>query len=129
MNTGDTITIKFQSAAVLRCVQDGHPNGASLLRRCGSHIPDREDAASLSETRLLLNTADSLLENRRNFGRRGLGLGGIGASLHGGSVGGGRCGISNLAEKNKLAEAAPGFARRQGPEPPGSSKKLEESIQ
>lgn len=57
------------------------------------HIPDGKDTASLSETGLLLDTANSLLEDRRNLGGRSLGVGGVGS----GSVDGcDRCGISDL---------------------------------
>ncbi len=68
------------------------------------HLPDREDTAGLSETRLLLDTTDALLENRRNLSRRGLGVG-VGTGLHRGDVDSGGCGISGLCRKNKLAEA------------------------
>jgi hypothetical protein len=65
------------------------------------HIPDGEDTASLSETGLLLNATNSLLEDRRNLSRSGLGVGGVESS----GVDGGGCGISDLVVKNKLAEA------------------------
>ena len=65
------------------------------------HIPDGEDTASLSETGLLLNTTNSLLEDGRNLSRSGLGVGGV----ESGGVDGGGCGISDLVVKNKLAEA------------------------
>jgi len=40
-------------------------------------IPDGKDTSGLSETSLLLNTADSLLKERGNLGGRGLCLSGI----------------------------------------------------
>lgn len=64
------------------------------------HIPDRENAAGLSEVRLLLDTTDALLENGRDLGGRGLGVG-VGTGLDGGDS---RCGISGLVEKIRLAE-------------------------
>jgi len=76
--------------------------GRHLSQPAELHIPDGKDAASLSEARLLLDTANSLLENGGDLGRRGLGVGGVGSGLHGH---GGGCGISDLGQKNKLAEA------------------------
>ena len=57
------------------------------------HVPDGEDTASLSETRLLLDTSNSLLEDRRDLSGSSLGVGGVGSD---GSVDGCGCGISNL---------------------------------
>lgn len=56
------------------------------------HIPDGEDTASLSETGLLLDTTNSLLEDRRDLSGSGLGVGGVESS----GVDGGGCGISDL---------------------------------
>lgn len=58
------------------------------------HIPNGEDAASLSKTRLLLDTTNALLEDGRDLSRGG--LVGVGTGLHGGAVQGGGCGISGL---------------------------------
>ena len=40
-------------------------------------IPDGKDTSSLGKTSFLLNTTDSLLEDRGDLSGRGLGLGGI----------------------------------------------------
>jgi len=71
------------------------PSGAALIRRQASlvvlkNVPDRQDAASLGKAGLLLDTADSLLENGRDLGRRGLRFG-VCAGLEGRDDG---CGIS-----------------------------------
>ena len=42
-------------------------------------VPDGEDTAGLGEASLLLDTADSLLEDGGDLSRGGLGVGGIGA--------------------------------------------------
>lgn len=52
------------------------------------NIPDRQNATSLSETRLLLDAADTLLEDGRDLGGSSLGVG-VGACLYGGDGGGG----------------------------------------
>lgn len=64
------------------------------------HIPNGEDTASLSETGLLLDTTNSLLEDGRDLSGSSLGVGGV----ESGGVDGGGCGISELVVKNKLAE-------------------------
>ncbi len=70
----------------------------STTRPNQRNIPDRENAASLGEAGLLLNTANSLLEDGRNLGRRSLCFG-IRADLYRGDVDG--CGISGLARKTQ----------------------------
>lgn len=55
---------------------------------CCFNIPDRQDATSLSETRLLLDTADTLLEDGGDLGGSSLGIG-VGACLYGADGGGG----------------------------------------
>ena len=57
----------------------------------GGDVPDREDTTSLGNVGFLLNTTDSLLEQRRDFGRRSLGLSCVGTDLLGGT----RDGTSN----------------------------------
>ena len=42
---------------------------------CVKNVPDRQDAASLGKAGLLLDAADSLLENGRDLGRGGLRFG------------------------------------------------------
>lgn len=73
------------------------PSDASLVCRQASlvvvvlkNVPDRQDAASLGKAGLLLDTADSLLENGRDLGRGGLRFG-VCAGLEGRDDG---CGIS-----------------------------------
>lgn len=61
-----------------------------------SHVPDREDTASLGQVGLLGDATDALLENGRNLGGRCLGLG-VGSGL---DVEGGGCGISCLASRS-----------------------------
>lgn len=61
------------------------------------YVPDRENTTGLSEVGFLLNSANALLEDRRDLSGSGLGVGGVGSN---GSVDGGGCGISSLAEKN-----------------------------
>lgn len=58
----------------------------------GLHIPNRQDTTGLSETSLLLDTADSLLEDGRDLSGRGLGVGSVGSD----GVDGSGCGISSL---------------------------------
>lgn len=70
------------------------------------NVPDRKDAAGLGKASLLLDAADSLLENGRHLGRRGLRVGGICAGLEGGNGG---CGIS-LSRPVSLTE----FRERAG---------------
>lgn len=88
------------------------------------HLPDREDTAGLSETRLLLDTTDALLENRRDLSRCGLGIG-VGTGLHRGNVDSGGCGISGLGGKNKLAEAR---TSRIPPRPNAVAKQLKKAF-
>lgn len=52
----------------------------------GIGVPDGENTSSLSETGLLLDTADPLLEDGGDLGRGGFGFGGIAANLLGGVV-------------------------------------------
>lgn len=61
------------------------------------YVPDRENTTGLSEVRFLLNSANALLEDRRDLSRSGLGVGGVGSNS---SVDSGGCGISSLAKKN-----------------------------
>jgi hypothetical protein len=87
--------------------------------RGGLHIPNRQDTASLSETRLLLDTTDSLLEDRRDLSGSGLGVGSVSSD----SVDGNRCGISSLhwvRKKNMLAE----WVNKRLWRTPAGSKKL-----
>ena len=60
------------------------------------HLPDRQDATSLGKTSFLLNTADSLLEYRRDFGRCSFRIRSIGAGRLGDNIGGCGCGASSL---------------------------------
>lgn len=60
------------------------------------HLPDRQDATSLGKTSLLLNTADSLFEYRRNFSRRSFRIRSIGTGGLCGNIGGCGCGASSL---------------------------------
>lgn len=57
---------------------------------CVENVPDRQDATSLGKAGLLLDAADSLLEDGRDLGRRSLRLGGVCA----GDGRDGGCGIS-----------------------------------
>lgn len=54
---------------------------APATKHKGGDVPDREDTSGLSDTRLLLNTTDSLLEEGRDLGRRSLGLSSVVADL------------------------------------------------
>lgn len=65
------------------------------------NIPDGEDTAGLSETRLLLDTANSLLEDGRDLSWGCLGLG-VCAGLEGGNCG---CGISLQLETTPVSLA------------------------
>jgi len=89
------------------------------------HIPDGEDTASLSETGLLLNTTNSLLEDGRNLSRSGLGVGGV----ESGGVDGGGCGISELVVKNKLAEVRKSPRQIDSDSGPKQLKKAESQVQ
>jgi|SRR3569833_2858807 len=64
-------------------------------------VPNRENATRLGKIGLLLDTADSLLEDGRHLGRGCLGVGGVGAGLYRGSVESCGCGISGLQGKKK----------------------------
>ena len=57
---------------------------------CGKNVPNRQDAASLGEVGLLLDTTDSLFEDGRDLGGGGLCVG-ESAGLDGRDGG---CGIS-----------------------------------
>jgi hypothetical protein len=74
----------------------------------GDTITNRQDTASLSKTGLLLDTTDSLLEDRRDLSGRGLCVGSVGAD----SVDGGRCGISSHGDSASSdgADSARGLA-------------------
>jgi hypothetical protein len=72
---------------------------------CGStrdDLPNREDAASLSETRFLLDATNSLLENRRDLGGRCLCVG-VGAGLYRAGAEGCGCGISCLRSQTQVS--------------------------
>jgi hypothetical protein len=73
----------------------------------GDTITDGEDTASLSETGLLLDTTDSLLEDRRDLSRSGLGVGGVESS----GVDGGGCGISDRGDPASSRDSADGARR------------------
>ena len=62
VNTGDTITVEYASVPVVF-----FPDIVVVV-----DIPDGEDTAGLGETGLLLDTADSLLENGRDLSGGGL---------------------------------------------------------
>lgn len=68
-------------------------------------VPDGEDTAGLGKAGLLLNTADSLLENRRDLGRGSLCVGGIASDLLRGGVEGDGCGSGLLVEKPRQCSA------------------------
>ena len=88
------------------------------------YVPDRENTTSLSEVGFLLDSANALLEDRRDLSGSSLGVGGVGSN---GSVDGGGCGISSLAEKkHKLAEA-PTEGQSSDREPKTAPKKLKKS--
>lgn len=55
-----------------------------------SDVPDRQNATSLGEVGLLLDAADSLLEDGRDLGRGGLSFG-VGACLDGDDGSGASC--------------------------------------
>lgn len=67
-----------------------NPRGGVLARReisnKGGDVPDRENTTGLSNVGFLLNTTDSLLEQRRDFGRGSLGLSCVGTDLLGGTT-------------------------------------------
>ena len=104
MHTGNTVTKRSVSLFLLCnglvvAVDDATgrlvpPMSSSANMFFELHIPDGEDAASLSEARLLLDATDALLEDGGNLSRGG--LVGVGTGLHGGAVQGGGCGISDL---------------------------------
>jgi hypothetical protein len=72
-------------------------------REVEHHVPDGEDTASLSETRLLLNTTDSLLEDGRDLGGGSLSLSSVGTDLLGStSEGAGNGGAGLRGRKNLL---------------------------
>ena len=48
-------------------------------------VPNGQNATGLSETSLLLNTTDALLQDGGDLGGLGLGLGGVGTDLLGGT--------------------------------------------
>lgn len=61
--------------------------GGALVVFC-LNVPDRQNATSLGETRLLLDAADALLEDGGDLGGSSLGVG-VGACLYGADGGGG----------------------------------------
>jgi len=76
----------------------------------GNTITNGEDTAGLSKTRLLLNTSNALLEDRRDLSRGCLGVGGVetGSAVHGGG-----CGISGSSDSaggRDSADSAGGLA-------------------
>lgn len=109
VHTGDTITVKLPVSGLDSPNSRIHDRGVSIFfvgsvamtmpgteqarfiqMRVGgfcSNIPDRQDATSLGETRLLLDAADALLEDGRDLGGSGLGIG-VGACLYGADGGG-----------------------------------------
>ena len=77
-------------------------------KRCD--VPYGKDTSSLSKTRLLLNTTDSLLKDGRDLGGRSLGLSSVGTDLLGGSrEGAGNSRANLLTEANSVSfdEAQP----------------------
>lgn len=66
-------------------------------------IPDGKDTTGLGETSLLLNTADSLLEDRGDLSWGGLGLS-VGAGLNG--VEGSWCNSSSLYTRTSVSRAS-----------------------
>jgi hypothetical protein len=73
----------------------------------GDTITDGKDTASLSETGLLLDTTDSLLEDGRDLSGSSLGVGGVVS----GSVDGGGCGISDRGDPASSRDSADGARR------------------
>lgn len=93
VHTGDTITVGL-SLISLRILYKGMTTtaissevevGGSDILLLVDDIPDRQDTASLSETGLLLDTSDALLENGGDLGRGG--LFGVGSCLYRGDSG------------------------------------------
>jgi hypothetical protein len=69
----------------------------------GIDVPDRQNTTGLSETSLLLNTTDALLQDGGDLGGLGLGLGGVGTDLLGGAGDGAGDSRANLGMKNLSA--------------------------
>lgn len=67
-------------------------------------VPDRQDTASLSETGLLLDTTDALLQNGGDLGGGSLGLGGVGTDLLGGAGDGAGDSRANLRRRRKTCQ-------------------------
>jgi hypothetical protein len=90
VNTSDTITIiplvyLFRYSIVVEFVNvDGDAPCLLILGKMGD-VPNRQDTTSLGETRLFLNTTDSLFENGGNLGGSGLRIGGVGSDTVEGS--------------------------------------------
>jgi hypothetical protein len=80
------------NVAISRLLCPSHASESAVFCALGLHLPDGKDTASLSETRLLLDTTDALLEDRRDLSW--CGLVGVASSLQTGDDGG--CGISDL---------------------------------
>lgn len=113
MHTGNTITrdtsvssniqyacpLKHSANSVVACRFPMHP---PLLEYCPD-IPDREDAAGLGKTSLLLYAANPLLENGRDLSRRSLGICSVRPSLERRSVEHRRCGISCLIGRTHVS--------------------------
>lgn len=75
VNTGDTITIipvsryPITSFLIFKCMFVEVIETREVLLDWLMNIPDGQDTSSLSETRLLLNTSNSLLEDGGNLSR------------------------------------------------------------
>lgn len=66
-------------------------------------VPNGQNATSLGETSLLLDTTDALLQDGGDLGGLGLGLGGVGANLLRGTgegAGNSRADLKRKREKN-----------------------------
>lgn len=114
MHTGDTITVRGAVSHKIYCWSTQRREFPSLvadlmwavarqrdqdLLRFNLDVPNRQDATSLGEVGLLLDTTDALLEDGRDLGRGG--LFGIGACLYR-DDGGSRSDL-RLAKRNMLA--------------------------
>jgi hypothetical protein len=70
-------------------------------------VPNGQNATGLSETSLLLDTTDALLQDGGDLGGLGLGLGGVGANLLGGTgEGAGNSRADLEREREKLVNGA-----------------------
>ena len=68
----------------------------------GNDIPDRQNTTSLSETSLLLNTTDTLLQDGGDLSRGSLSLSGVRADLLGGTGDGAGDSRANLQHGEKF---------------------------